>query len=445
MSSTRRPHARGRRGPTWRAVSAGTRHLRSGIAVLLALVLAACTAASSPTTEATAVAALPRAERQRLVFDSVWTIVRREHVDSTLRGIDWDAARERLRERAARATDERSFYRVLGELLSPLHDAHTYATTPSAVAREQARRKAARDRGLGFQLLTLGGSVVVADVQPASAAGHAGVKPGWVVRSWNGIPVDSAALAAGRFGASRGDTVMVAFADTLDQLHEHVLVPVAYSWRHPRDVRRVDDVAVVRLTSFEPGMGAWFRKAVASHRSARGLVVDLRGNPGGQMVELTAALEALFPDRQPVGRFIDRRGRTGRLFLHDARRTAFDGPIAILVDRRSGSAAEIFAAVVQGAGRGRVVGERTAGAVLNAYPFRLPDGGRLHVSRRDFRDLCDVRLEHTGVAPLDTADAVRRTLDDVRRARDPALARAMDVVRDSALAASVPRRCDATP
>ena len=441
MTSTRRPHARGRRFPTRRATSPGARLLRSGIVVLVTLLLAACSAASSPGSEATEVAALPRAVRHRIVFDSVWTIVRREHVDSTLRGVNWDAARERLRERAAAATDERGFYRVLGELVAPLHDAHTYVTTPSAVAREQARRTAARDRGLGLELGTLEGSVVVTRVQPASAAGQAGVRPGWVVRSWNGIAVDSAALAAGRFGASRGDTVVIAFADTLEGLHEHVLVPAPYEWRHPREARREGEVAVVRLTSFEPGMGSWFRRAVAEQRTARGLVVDLRGNPGGQMTELTVALEALFPGRQLIGRFIDRQGRPGRLFLSAARRVVYEGPVVVLVDRRSGSAAEIFAAVVQGSGRGRIVGERTAGAVLNAFPYRLPDGGRLHVSRRDFRDLCDVRLEHTGVAPLDSADVARRSLDDARHWRDPALTRALDALHDSTLVATVPRGC----
>lgn len=433
---------RGRRCP-WPPAIRGVRSLRSGITVLIALLLTACSAAPAP--DAAEVASLPRGQRQRLVFDSVWAIVRREHVDSTLAGVDWLAAGQRLRERAARAGDERAFYRVLGELLAPLGDAHTYVTSPSAVAREQARRTAARDNGLGMSLETLGGSVVVTEVQPASAAGRAGVQPGWIVRSWNGIVVDSAALAAGRFGASRGDTVSVAFADTLEALHEHLLVPSAYQWRHPRDARRDGDVVVIRLTSFEPGMGAWFQRAVAAQRDARprplALVVDLRGNPGGQMTELSLALDALYPGAQRMGRFISRDGRAGILTLKGSGGLAFSGPLAVLVDHRSGSAAEIFAAVVQGSGRGRVIGERTAGAVLNAFPFKLPDGGRLHVSRRDFHDLCGVRLQHVGVAPVDSADVVQRALADARRRHDPALRRALAVVRDSNAVATLPRGC----
>ena len=386
---------------------------------------------------------MPRAQRQRMVFDSVWAIVRREHVDSTLAGVDWEAARARRRERAARASDERALYRVIAELLAPLGDAHTYATAPSAVAREQARRTAARDNGLGLSLETLDGNVVVTDVQPASAAGRAGVQPGWVIRSWNGIAVDSATLAAGRFGASRGDTIAVAFADTLDAVHEHLLVPASYEWRHPRAVRRDGDFAIVRLTSFEPGMGAWFARTMAAQRRAgvSGMVIDLRGNPGGQMTDLTVALSTLFRGRQPVGRFIGRDGRAGALVLRGIGASAFAAPVVVLVDHRSGSAAEIFAAVVQGSARGRVVGERTVGAVLNAFPYRLPDGGKLHVSRRDFRDLCDVRLEHVGVAPVDSADVVHRSLRDARRRSDPALARALAVLRDPGFFARLPRGC----
>ena len=388
---------------------------------------------------------MPREQRQRMVFDSVWTIVRREHVDSTLAGIDWDAARDHLRIRAARAPDERTFYRTLAELLAPLGDAHTYVTTPGAVARERARRTAARDDGLGMSLETLDGNVLVSDVQPSSAAGQAGVEPGWVLRTWNGMTVDSASLAAGRFAASRGDTVAMAFADTLDAMHEKLLVPSPYSWRHPRASHRDGDVAVIRLTSFEPGMGAWFARAIAAQRaarpSARGVVVDLRGNPGGQMTELSAALDALYARRQEVGRFIARDGRAGAVTIDGSGTDAYTGPVVVIVDHRSGSAAEIFAAVVQGSGRGRVVCERTAGAVLNAFPYRLPDGGRLHVSRRDFHDLCGVRLQRVGVAPRDSADVVHRELADARRRDDRAMERALAAVRDSAAIASLPPAC----
>jgi carboxyl-terminal processing protease len=159
------------------------------------------------------------------------------------------------------------------------------------------------------------------------------------------------------------------------------------------------------------------------------------------MTELSAALDALYARRQDVGRFIARDGRAGAVTVDGSGADAYTGPVVVIVDHRSGSAAEIFAAVVQGSGRGRVVGERTAGAVLNAFPYRLPDGGRLHVSRRDFHDLCGVRLQRVGVAPRDSADVVHRELADARRRDDRAMERALAAVRDSAAIASLPPAC----
>lgn len=403
---------------------------------LSVLALAACSPRPpAPGTASADVADMPRDYRHRVVFDSVWAIVAREHVDSTLAGIDWAGARRRLRERAARATDERALYRVLGELLAPLADAHTYATPPSRVRRDHARRANARGEGLGLGFETLGGAVVVASVQGHSAAGRAGVQPGWVVRSWNGMPVDSATFASGRFAAGRGDTVAIGFADSLDTRVERVLVPASYRWRHPRGVARVAGVPVVRLTSFEAGTGAWFGAALGGLAAEPALVVDLRGNPGGQMHELALVTSALFAGEQRLGRFIARDGTVGDVTAGGSA-AAYGGAIVALVDRRTGSAAEILAALLQRTGRGRIVGERTAGAVLNAFPYRLPDGGQLHVSRRDFHDGCDVRLEHSGVVPRDTLDIAPRTLDDVRRRRDRALERAIAVLASGAPAPS---------
>lgn len=397
--------------------------------VLLALALAACTTRTpEPGTEAADVAALPRELRQRMVFDSVWTIVAREHVDSTLAGTDWAGARAALRERAAHAPDERGLYLVLSTLLAPLGDAHTYVTTPTRVRRDVARRTAARGDGLGMTLEPLGGAVVVSAVQPRSAAGRSGVQPGWVVTTWNGNAVDSATVASGRFAAGRGDTVALAFADSSGSALERVLVPAPYRWRHPRGVVRVRGVPVVRLTSFEPGMGAWFAHTLDTLAGERAIVLDLRGNPGGQMRELSVASAALFRGPQAMGRFIARDGTSGAVEAAGAGTTPYAGRLVALVDRHSGSAAEILAATLQNTGRGRVVGERTAGAVLNAFAYRLPDGGELHVSRRDFRDACDVRLEKTGVAPRDTLDVAVRSLDDARRGRDRALERAIAVL-----------------
>ena len=90
-----------------------------------------------------------------------------------------------------------------------------------------------------------------------------------------------------------------------------------------------------------------------------GLIVDLRGNGGGALVEATT-MTGLFIDTGPVVQVRDSRGQVN---LEKDREPgmAWDGPLGVLVDRRSASASEIFAAAIQDYGRGVIIGEPTFG------------------------------------------------------------------------------------
>ncbi|MCA1778418.1 MAG: carboxy terminal-processing peptidase, partial [Xanthomonadaceae bacterium] len=90
-----------------------------------------------------------------------------------------------------------------------------------------------------------------------------------------------------------------------------------------------------------------------------GLVIDLRGNGGGALVEATT-MTGLFIDEGPV---VQVRDAGGRVTIEADREPgmSWDGPLAVLVDRSSASASEIFAAALQDYGRGIVIGEATFG------------------------------------------------------------------------------------
>ena len=100
-----------------------------------------------------------------------------------------------------------------------------------------------------------------------------------------------------------------------------------------------------------------------------GLVMDLRGNGGGHLTEATA-LSGLFIDNGPVVQLRNSNGRISRLDDPDpVARVAYDGPLAVLVDRFSASASEIFAAAIQDYRRGVIIGQQTfgKGTVQNLY------------------------------------------------------------------------------
>src|SRR6201994_445545 len=134
-----------------------------------------------------------------------------------------------------------------------------------------------------------------------------------------------------------------------------------------------------------------------------GLVLDLRGDGGGYLPEATA-LTGLFIDHGPV---VQLRDTTGRLGVLDAPEPApaYDGPLAVLVDRFSASASEIFAGAIQDYHRGVIIGQRTfgKGTVQNLVPLdrwsQKPTSGQLTVTIGKFYRVTGQSTQHRGVEP----------------------------------------------
>ena len=134
-----------------------------------------------------------------------------------------------------------------------------------------------------------------------------------------------------------------------------------------------------------------------------GLVLDLRDDGGGYLPEATA-LTGLFIDKGPV---VQLKDTTGRLEVLDDPEpgTSYDGPLAVLVNRTSASASEIFAGAIQDYRRGVVIGQRTfgKGTVQNLVPLdrwsQRPVNGQLTVTIGKFYRVTGESTQHRGVEP----------------------------------------------
>jgi carboxyl-terminal processing protease len=134
-----------------------------------------------------------------------------------------------------------------------------------------------------------------------------------------------------------------------------------------------------------------------------GLVLDLRGNGGGYLPEATA-LTGLFIDKGPV---VQLKVTTGELEVQDDPEAgvAYSGPMAVLVDRFSASASEIFAGALQDYHRATILGQRTfgKGTVQNLVPLDRwsprPVNGQLTVTIGKFYRVTGESTQHRGVEP----------------------------------------------
>jgi len=157
-----------------------------------------------------------------------------------------------------------------------------------------------------------------------------------------------------------------------------------------------------------------------------GVVVDLRHNGGGSLTEATE-LTGLFIDKGPVVQIKDSSGRV-EVEQDTDDGLAYAGPLAVLVDRDSASASEIFAGAIQDYRRGIVLGEPTFGKGtvqtlidLNRFVDTDQDFGRLRLTMAQFFRVSGGSTQHRGVVPDIVFPTARSADDHGERSLDNAL------------------------
>lgn len=171
-----------------------------------------------------------------------------------------------------------------------------------------------------------------------------------------------------------------------------------------------------------------FNKAIDDLRASDGLVLDLRGNPGGLGGMAMGIAGHFTPTSERLGTMYSRGGELN--FITNPRTvnakgetvSVYTGPVAILVDNTTASTSEIFAGGMQYLGRAQVFGQRTAGAALPALMDALPNGDVFLHAIADYRLPDGRQLEAAGVKPDNERSYTRI---DYARDGDPVMADAI--------------------
>src|SRR6185369_563117 len=232
--------------------------------------------------------------------------------------------------------------------------------------RERMEREQLKAITAGVSISEVEGKPVVVNVEPNSEAARMGVELGMIVLAIDGKPVDEK-LAEAQARVAGTSTERAVKLRIYRQLVEGdpgtpLRLTLARADGSPLDVsltrRIVSDVAQVtsrrlpsgvgyiKLTLWKPPAHKEFKRALENLKNASGIIIDLRGNPGGEAQEVIKIASYFFNARVSFGQFVSRNGKALTLFT-DRDDQIYKGPVMILTNEGSGSGSELFSAAMQ--------------------------------------------------------------------------------------------------
>jgi C-terminal processing protease CtpA/Prc len=368
--------------------------------------------------------------------------VKKHYYDPNFHGIDWDA---KVREAEAKIGSSDSWNVALSDIadaLDNLHDSHTLFWPP---ARPEVP-------DYGFEMQMIGDRCYVIRVRPGSDAEAKGLKAGDEILTVNRYafarddfwkidylykvlsPQSGLRLELRAVNGNKGQVDVM--AKLVERPHGDITghAPVTRAIENEVHLNRVryaekgDGLLIVKLPVFLLSLSE-VESVVGKMRKHSGVLLDLRGNPGGREDTLQFLLGGLFENNVKIG---DRQDRVStRPVEARPRHHAFTGKLVVLIDSKSGSASELLARVVQIEKRGSVVGDHSSGSVMEAKHYYHRTGtGTIFVygasiTEADFKMSDGQSLEHKGVSP-DTL--LLPTSTDLANGRDPVIAFAAEML-----------------
>src|SRR4051794_1337237 len=308
-------------------------------------------------------------------------------------------------------------------IVDSLHDQFSDYYTPKE-AEQLTQSLSGKFEGVGMTVNSQDtkDGLRVARVFPGSPARAAGIRAGDLITGVNGASIvgQAANLSTSKIRGPAGTKVKLTFKPggkkdpkTVEVERKKLDVPLVDA----RIIKRGGDkLAYDRLAEFDAGARDQLRKSLQKQlkAGAQGIVLDLRGNPGGQLDEGIFVSSLFLPQGKPV---VSTKGRNSpeRKFDATGSPVAENQPMVVLVDSNSASAAEIVTGALRDNERATVVGEKTYGKGVFQTLEHLPNDGLLKLTVGSYYLPDGENLAGDGIDPTVKAK------DNPKTGRDEAL------------------------
>lgn len=368
------------------------------------------------------------------------------YYDAKFHGMDLDVRFNAAEEKMKGAVNLGQVLGIVAQTLADLNDSHTFFVPPPHPVEVD----------YGWKMQMIGDKCYVVAVKPESDAAAQGLTPGDEVLSLDGFKPTRQTLWKMDYNYNvlrpqpgkrvivrtpNGEQRELALKAKVEKMPKQINLTELYNHLNEEreDAKKLPsyfelgaDVLIWKLREFgltESKVDDMMKKS----REHKALILDLRGNGGGYEETLKRMVGYFFDHDVTIGDVV-RRKETKPVKAKTRGDKVFKGSLVVLVDSKSGSAAELFARVIQLEKRGTVIGDRTAGAVMRAI-FRpgligdMSNGNMIpygaSITDADIIMADGKSLEHIGVTP---DELVLPTAADLAAKLDPVLAHAASLV-----------------
>lgn len=385
-------------------------------------------------------------ERAMSMLKNVRNAIKDKYYDPTFKGIDIDARFAEAETKIKAAETLGQAFGIIAQAVMDLNDSHTRFYPPA--------RNYVID--YGWRMRMFGDACLVTIVDKKSDAGKKGLEVGDQVLSINKFPPSrnelwkviyyyqtlspqtKLALQIKKPDGTVKDLVIEAeitqlkavvnLGDSLD-FNQAVREGDKDDSSERHLFRQIGNATIWKMPSFGFAPGEVDR-LIGEAKGKSALILDLRGNPGGYVVTLEKLAGYFFEENKKIADLKGRKKEDPQMAKTEGSKV-FKGKVVVMLDSSSGSAAEIFGRLMQLEGRGIVVGDTSAGAVMQSDYTGFDAGSETSIQYGMNLTHFDVimsdgkSIEHVGVVP---DIKVIPTGADLASQRDPVLAEALKAV-----------------
>jgi C-terminal processing protease CtpA/Prc len=377
--------------------------------------------------------------RAEVMLDDVRGALEKHYYDQKFHGVDLAASYQQHKKRIDGAKTWPDALRIVAGFVSSLNDSHTVFLPPRLTGRED----------YGYVMQIIGDRCYITQLRPGSDAA-AKLHPGDELLGLNGYavnredvsqlwyalnqlqPVGATSIKRRSADGATDEVLVKATLTTGMQIH-NLTTSDTDAWNFELDQEHlihelrqryveVGDVMIWKMPAFLMS-DADVTRMIGLTRKHKALILDLRGNPGGFIEILEKLVGSVFDHDVTIAQRVGRKELKPEVSKKSG--ALFTGDMIVLVDSGSASCAELFSHVMQLNHRATVIGDRTAGKVMEALYYPMHQGSErlivygAQITEADLIMTDGLSLENRGVTP---DEIMLPASADLAAGRDPVLA-----------------------